>query len=1024
MANRVLFKKSSVAARVPLSADLEYGEIAINYADEKIYIKNSSNAIKSFNAGASVSSVALSLPAIFTVSGSPVTTSGTLTATLASQTANTILAAPNGAAGTPTFRVLASGDLPATYSPAGTLTLGTAGQTTTMLGNISAITSNQTITLSPTGTGTITVNPAVAGNINNMNIGATTRGTGAFTTLGANNTVTISTATNNQTYSTTGAGTITISSGTAGSIDNMTIGGTTPAVGTFSQLLTPTSAVSSAAWTTNGINLKLPARTYTDTTSIAGTIPSSYANVIATPAFASTNAITITDAVNLYVAPPTGGANSTLTNLWALYAGGRVRATDFTGTIGATTAGAGAFTTLSASSTISGTGFSTYLASPPAIGGTAAAAGAFTTLSASSTVSGTGFSTYLASPPAIGGTAAAAGSFTNLTYTGTLTGPTGILNIPIASSTAPAALGVAAVGTGTTFARADHVHLLPTLATLGAQAAGSYLTSAVTTISGGTTGLTPATATSGAVTLAGTLAVANGGTGRTNTNPKLIGSFTVAAADTNWWRVAAMDTSNQPRYAKFLIVTTNHLNIEITFSNGAGGDYGHVEVRVRGYFLYWLTYPSFIRYNPTGTNLPSYVEIQLPLTGGTGNTFTVYELENFSLSNAWVTYPMATTGVATDAGTKLQFFSNTAILRRDGYIGNGYTKEITIPTGTTGQSLISNGSAVPSWITLTLMNIPGAWSKKACDAATTVALTLNTAQVTIDGITLSATSRVLVKNQAAPAQNGIYTGVTTTLWVRDIDADTSGEIAGATVSVDAGTVNFGQLWTNNFQPTDTLGTTAMNWYRLLDTSMTGVGFNSLMGYGTTVSSATALVLTKASGYLQYVTGSTAQVITLPDVTTLTLGWSYQITNNNTANNITINSSGANLVYTLIPGITVMITCILITGTTAASWNYEDGGAIITNDIATSTNIYPLCAAATSGSAVTVYTSNTKYLYKPSTGELSSPEVIATNGLVLNSSTISSSYTVAAGTNAMSVGPITVNSGVVITVSPGQRWVVL
>ena len=46
-----------------------------------------------------------------------------------------------------------------------------------------------------------------------------------------------------------------------------------------------------------------------------------------------------------------------------------------------------------------GLGLSTYLASPPAIGGTSAAAGAFTTLSASSTVSGTGFSAYLASPP-------------------------------------------------------------------------------------------------------------------------------------------------------------------------------------------------------------------------------------------------------------------------------------------------------------------------------------------------------------------------------------------------------------------------------------------------------------------------------------------------------------------------------------------------------------------------------------------------------------------------------------------------
>jgi hypothetical protein len=63
------------------------------------------------------------------------------------------------------------------------------------------------------------------------------------------------------------------------------------------------------------------------------------------------------------------------------------------------------------------------------IGGTTAAAGAFTTLSASSTVSGTGFSTYLASPPAIGGTTPAAGTFTNLAYTGTLTGGTGVIAI-------------------------------------------------------------------------------------------------------------------------------------------------------------------------------------------------------------------------------------------------------------------------------------------------------------------------------------------------------------------------------------------------------------------------------------------------------------------------------------------------------------------------------------------------------------------------------------------------------------------
>jgi len=54
----------------------------------------------------------------------------------------------------------------------------------------------------------------------------------------------------------------------------------------------------------------------------------------------------------------------------------------FNGTVGATTASSGAFTTLSASSTVGGTGFSAYLASPPAIGGTAPAAGTFTTVKA------------------------------------------------------------------------------------------------------------------------------------------------------------------------------------------------------------------------------------------------------------------------------------------------------------------------------------------------------------------------------------------------------------------------------------------------------------------------------------------------------------------------------------------------------------------------------------------------------------------------------------------------------------------
>lgn len=49
---------------------------------------------------------------------------------------------------------------------------------------------------------------------------------------------------------------------------------------------------------------------------------------------------------------------------------------------------------------------------------------------------------------------------------------------------------------------------------------------------------------------------------------------------------------------------------------------------------------------------------------------------------------------------------------------------------------------------------------------------------------------------------------------------------------------------------------------------------------------------------------------------------------------------------------------------------------------------------------------------------------AGGALIVNNTTASASYTVASGTNAFSVGPITVASGVTVTVSSGQRWVVI
>ena len=101
-----------------------------------------------------------------------------------------------------------------------------------------------------------------------------------------------------------------------------------------------------------------------------------------------------------------------------------------------------------------------------------------------------------------------------------------------------------------------------------------------------------------------------------------------------------------------------------------------------------------------------------------------------------------------------------------------------------------------------------------------------------------------------------------------------------------------------------------------------------------------------------------------------------------------------------------------------------GGPALSNDTTTATNVYPVFAAATTGTPTTIYTSNSKLLYKPSTGELAVTAPIAANGLVLNATTVATSYTIASGFNACSVGPVTVSGGVVVTITSGQRWLVL
>jgi len=133
MANKVLLKKSSVAAKVPLTTDLDYGEVALNYTDGKLYFKNASNVIKSF-----------------TIDDSVVTLTGTQTLT------NKTLTSPILTA--PVFSSIVN---------TGTLTLPTS--TDTLVGRATTDTlTNKTLT-SPTITGDISGDGSFTGYLKSLN---------------------------------------------------------------------------------------------------------------------------------------------------------------------------------------------------------------------------------------------------------------------------------------------------------------------------------------------------------------------------------------------------------------------------------------------------------------------------------------------------------------------------------------------------------------------------------------------------------------------------------------------------------------------------------------------------------------------------------------------------------------------------------------------------------------------------------------------------------------------------------------
>lgn len=895
MANKVLLKKSSVVNRTPTAGDLDYGELAINYADEKLYFKNSSNTVKSFNVtqalltigsglsgtsynGTSAVTVAID-STVVTLAGSQTLTNKTLTSPVISGGTinNTIIGGTTAAAGSFTT-ISASGiisglELTSSNSigdEGGQINLAKAQTNTTLSGGVTIdIYQNKLRIFEQGGTsrgvfidlssaaagvasnllsgGSVSV-LAIAGDTgtDNVTLGSDTLsvlgGTGLTSTV-TNNTVTIdidstvATLTDAQTLTnkTIAAGSNTISgltnanlSGTAGITNanlansSLTIGTTAISLGASSTTLAGLTSVTSTSFV-GALTGNASTATNVAYSGLTGTVPTWNQNTTGSAATLTTGrTIALTGDVTYTSGAFNGSANVTGTATLASVgtAGTYTKVTtDAKGRVtSGTTLAAADIPSLDASKITSGTidaarlpsyvddvveganlaafpvtgetgkiyvaldtnktyrwGGSAYVyitsGAVDSVGGYTGVVTSANLLASMLTVDGAG--SGLDADTLDGNHASAFYLATNpsgyTTNTGTVTGVTGTAPIISSGGTAPAiSISAATTSAAGSMSAADKTKLDGIAS--GATANTGTVTSVSLTVP---TGLSVA---GSPVTTSGTLAVT------------LTAGYSIptTASQTNW-DSAFTDRLKWDGGATGLVAATGRTSLGAT---------------TLGSNLFTLTNVAAIAFpRINADNTVSTLDagtFRTAIGAGTGNGTVTSVGGTGTVSGLTLSGTVTTTGNLTLGGTLSVLPSNFA--------SQTANTVLAAPDGAAG---------APTFRNLTLSDLPDAWVKRAVKTATTANITLSAPQ-TIDGISCVAGDRVLVKDQTTSSQNGIYI-VAAGAWTRSTDADTSSELAGANVSVDQGTVNGGTNYDNDFRSTDTLGTTAMLWYRGVDT---------------------------------------------------------------------------------------------------------------------------------------------------------------------------------------------------------------
>jgi hypothetical protein len=182
------------------------------------------------------------------------------------------------------------------------------------------------------------------------------------------------------------------------------------------------------------------------------------------------------------------------------------------------------------------------------------------------------------------------------------------------------------------------------------------------------------------------------------------------------------------------------------------------------------------------------------------------------------------------------FAAATANINMNGYLING------LAPGVAGTDAVN----VNQLSALTANSAAGLTPKDAVRVTTTgTNLATLAGLLTIDGVTLAAGDRVLVKDQTTASQNGIYVAASGA-WARSYDGIQGDLVTGSMMLVTAGTLWTGSQWWLTTSGTITIGTTALTFsqYGSNDSVTYGNGLTRV-GLNVTVQPTTGIVVTGA-----------------------------------------------------------------------------------------------------------------------------------------------------------------------------------